>query len=144
MFIKRWFEIRKLYSNNPSLQQKINQIENAVEPIQSENLKVSGIEWDKFKDTFIIDSDKIFTNGFNSPVTKRNSLRLIASICNPLGIISPIVVLFIIYFQKLTTLKSNWNIDLNLEMSSEWLKLFNSLQFSKFTVQKFYLPRIFL
>ena len=25
-------------------------------------------------------------------------------------------------------------------MSSEWLKLFNSLQFSKFTVQRFYLP----
>ena len=142
--LKGGFELRKLYSNNPSLQQKINQIENAVEPIQSENLKVSGIEWDKFKDTFIIDSDKIFTNGFNSPATKRNILRLIASICNPLGIISPIVVLFIIYFQKLTTLKNNWNTDLNLEMSSEWLKLFNSLQFSKFTVQKFYLPRIFL
>ena len=25
-------------------------------------------------------------------------------------------------------------------MSSEWLKLFNSLQFSKFTMQRFYLP----
>ena len=25
-------------------------------------------------------------------------------------------------------------------MTSEWLKLFNSLQFSKFTVQRFYLP----
>ena len=99
-----------------------------------------GIEWDKFKDTFIIDLHKIFTNGFNSPVTKRNILSLIASIYDPLGIISPIVVLFKIYFQKLTTLKNNWDADLNLEMSSEWLKLFNSLQFSKFTVQRFYLP----
>ena len=99
-----------------------------------------GIEWDKFKDTFIIDLHKIFTNGFNSPVTKRNILRLITSIYDTLGIISPIVVLFKIYFQKLTTLKNNWDTDLNLEMSSEWLKLFNSLQFSKFTVQRFYLP----
>ena len=138
--LKGGFELRKFHSNNPSLQQKINQIENVVEPIQSEGLKVLGIEWDKFKDTFIIDLHKIFTNGFNSPVTKRNILRLITSIYDPLGIISPIVVLFKIYFQKLTTLKNNWDTDLNLEMSSEWLKLFNSLQFSKFTVQRFYLP----
>ena len=99
-----------------------------------------GIEWDKFKDTFIIDLHKIFTNGFNSLVTKCNILRLITSIYDPLGIILPIVVLFKIYFQKLTTLKNNWDTDLNLEVSSEWLKLFNSLQFSKFTMQRFYLP----
>ena len=73
--LKGGFELRKFHSNNPSLQQKINQIENVVEPIQSESLKVLGIEWDKFKDTFIIDLHKIFTNGFNSPVTKRNILR---------------------------------------------------------------------
>ena len=99
-----------------------------------------GIECDKFKDTFIIDLHKIFTNGFHSPVTKRNVLRLVASIYHPLGINSPIVILFKIYFQKLTTLKNNWDTDLNSEMSSEWLKLFNPLQFSKFTVQRFYLP----
>ena len=90
-----------------------------------------GIEWDKFKDIFITDLHKIFTNGFNSPVTKRSILRLIAN--DPLGIISPIVVLSKIYFQKLTTLKNNWDTNLSLEMTSEWLKLFNSLQFSKFT-----------
>ena len=32
------FELRKFHSNNPSLQQKINQTENAVESIPSENL----------------------------------------------------------------------------------------------------------
>ena len=78
-----------------------------------------GIEWDKFKDTFIIDLHKIFMNGFNSPITKCNILRLIASIYDPLGIISPIVFLFKIYFLKLTTLKNNWDTDLNLE----WLKI---------------------
>ena len=113
--------------SNPVLQKKINQIENSVEPVQSENLRVLGIQWDKFKDTFIIDLHKIFTNGFNSPITKRNISRLIARIYDPLGIISPIVLLLKIYFQKLTTLKNNWDTDLNLEMILEWLKLFNSL-----------------
>ena len=42
--LKGGFEFRKFHYNNPSLQQKINQIENAVEPIQSENLKVLRIE----------------------------------------------------------------------------------------------------
>ena len=77
------------------------------------------IERDKFKDIFIIDLQKIFTNGFNSPVGKRNILRLIESIYEPLGTISPMVVSFKIYFQKLITLKNNWDTDLNLEMSSE-------------------------
>ena len=117
--LKGGFEPRKFHSNNPSLQQKINQIENAVEPIQSENLNVLEIERDKFKDIFIIDLQKIFTNGFNSPVGKRNILRLIESIYEPLGTISPMVVSFKIYFQKLITLKNNWDTDLNLEMSSE-------------------------
>ena len=31
--LKGGFEFRKFHSNNPGLQQKINQIENAVEPI---------------------------------------------------------------------------------------------------------------
>ena len=42
--LKGGFELRKFHSNNPSLLQKINQIENAVEPIRSEKLKVLGIE----------------------------------------------------------------------------------------------------
>ena len=53
---------------------------------------------------------------------------------------SPLVVLFKICFQKLTTLKNKRNINLNLEMTLEWLKLFNSLQFPRFTIQRFYLP----
>ena len=105
--LKGAFKLRRLHSNNPSLQQKVNQIENAVELIQSESLKVLGIEWNKFQDTCIIDLHKIFTNGLNSPVTKRSILRLIASTYDPLGIISPIVALFKIYFQKLTALKNN-------------------------------------
>ena len=42
--LKGGFVLRKFHSNNTSLQQKINQIENAVELIQSEKLKVLAIE----------------------------------------------------------------------------------------------------
>ena len=83
-------------------------------------------------------------NGFNSPVTKRNILSLITSIYDPLGIISPIVVLFKIYFKKLTTLKNNWDTDLNLEMSSEWSKLFNYLEFSNSPWKDFIYQVIFI
>ena len=36
--LKDGFDLRKFNSNIPILQQKINQIENTVEPIQSENI----------------------------------------------------------------------------------------------------------
>ena len=45
------------------------------------------------------------------------------------------------YFQKLTTLRNDWKTDLIFEMTLKWLKLFNFLQFSNFTVQRFYLLR---
>ena len=78
--LKDGFDLRKFSSNIPILQQNINQIESTVEPIHSENIKLLGTDWDKFKDTFIIDLHKIFSNGFNFPMTKCNILRLIASI----------------------------------------------------------------
>ena len=100
-----------------------------------------GIEWDKFEDAFIIDLHKIFKNGFNSPVTKyfqanRKYLRsLIYDYFTNSSFIQNL-------FQKLTTPNNNWDTDVNLEVTSECIKLFNSLQFLKFTVQRFYLPSI--
>ena len=90
--------------------------------------KVSVIEWDKINDIFIIDLHKIFAYGFDFPIAKRNILRLIASICDPLRIMSKLSVLVKNYFQKLTNLRNNWNTGLNFEMTLKWLKLFNSLQ----------------
>ena len=70
--------------------------------------------------------------------TKRNRLKIIASIYDPIGIISPVVVLFKILFQKISLLKCECASDLNPGLASGWKKLLNSLKEMTFTVPRFY------
>ena len=49
----------------------------------------------------IILLNKIYEAGIELPMTKRNILKIIASIYDPIGIISPVVALFKILFQNL-------------------------------------------
>ena len=91
------FEFRKFHTNNPYLHTTINKIEK-LQPLE-DNLKVLGIDWHKQNDNFIIDLNKIYEAGFELPMTKRNILKIIASIYDPIGIISSVLALFKILFQ---------------------------------------------
>ena len=97
------FELRKFHTKDPNLQTTINEIEK-FQPLE-DNLKVLGIDWHKQNDSFIIDLNKIYEAGIELPTTKRNVLKIIASINYPIGIISPVVVLLKILFQKILLLK---------------------------------------
>ena len=55
--------------------------------------------------------------------TKREVLRAIASIYDPLGLINPVVVMFKIFFQKLCTANLHWDDLLNESLLSEWQNL---------------------
>ena len=101
------FELRKFHTNDPNLQTPINKIEK-FHPLE-DNLKVLGIDWHKQNDSFIIDLNKIYEASIELPTTKRNVLKIIASIYDPIGIISPVVVLFKILFQKISLLKCEWD-----------------------------------
>ena len=105
------FELRKFQTNDQNLQTAINKIEK-FQPLE-DNLKVLGIDWNKQNDSFIIDLNKIYEAGIELPTTKRNVLKIIASINYPIGIISPVVVLLKILFQKILLLKCEWDSDLN-------------------------------
>ena len=101
------FQLRKFHTNDGNLQTTINKIEE-FQPLE-DNLKVLGIDWHKQNDSFIIDLNKIYEAGIELPTTKRNVLKIIASIYDPIGIISPVVVLFKILFQKISLLKCEWD-----------------------------------
>ena len=92
------FELRIFHTNDPNLRTTINKIEK-FQPLE-DNLKVWGIGWHKQNNSFIIDLNKIYEVGIELPTTKRNVLKIIASIYDPIGIVSPVVVLFKILFQK--------------------------------------------
>lgn len=74
------FVLWKFQSNNSIFQDQINQIQNCDnfdETLQTKGLGIGGY---KGKDTFIIDLNKIFKNGVDLTLTKRNVLEVIVSI----------------------------------------------------------------
>ena len=136
MYKDAGFELRKFHGNDSNLQTAINKTEK-LQPLK-DNLKVSGIDWHKQNDSFIIDLNKIYEAGIELPTTERNVLKIIASINDPIGIISPVVILFKILFQKILLFKCEWDSDLNPGLASKWKKLLNSLKEMTFTVPRFY------
>ena len=114
-------ELRKYHTIDLNLQTTVNKIEK-FQPLE-DNLKVLEIDWHKQDDSFVIDLSKSYEAGIELPTTKRNVLKIIASIYDLIGIISPVVVLFKILFEKISLLKCEWDSDLNTGLKSEWKKV---------------------
>ena len=115
------FELRKYHTIDLNLQTTVNKIEK-FQPLE-DNLKVLEIDWHKQDDSFVIDLSKSYEAGIELPTTKRNVLKIIASIYDLIGIISPVVVLFKILFEKISLLKCDWDSDLNPGLKFEWKKV---------------------
>ena len=114
-------ELRKYHTIDLNLQTTVNKIEK-FQPLE-DNLKVLEIDWHKQDDSFVIDLSKSYEAGIELPTTKRNVLKIIASIYDLIGIISPVVVLFKILFEKISLLKCDWDSDLNPGLKFEWKKV---------------------
>eukprot|EP00794_Sanderia_malayensis_P019296 gene19296-biopygen16176 len=108
------FRLRKWKTNNEEVSQKIAEVEgdesgNCSLSYAKEKLgeikesgrrtKVLGIAWDMQKDQFQFELDKLSHNG-SSP-SKRSILSTLASLFDPLGVVSPVAVTAKILFQEL-------------------------------------------
>ena len=62
--------------------------------------KILGLKWDKFEDNFVFGFTAIREKSDVIP-TKRNVIKAIASIYDPLGLLNPIVVQMKTFFQRL-------------------------------------------
>ncbi|KAK9678918.1 Pao retrotransposon peptidase [Popillia japonica] len=61
------------------------------------------------------------------PITKRTILSDIAHIFDPLGVLSPCIVISKILLQKLWTLKISWDESLPIDIYTKWQNLRNEL-----------------
>ena len=108
-------EISDLYSSEP-----FNPDENAP-------TKVLGVPWNTDTDGlhFSLDSLKKLTSG---RITKRLLLRAVASVFDPLGILSPIVVTLKILFQHVCKGLKDWDETLDLVNQERWDKFLHEVK----------------
>ena len=144
------FTLRKWKSNDQDLMQRIKDAEksNMLENGQKENpeiqdsfaketlgttadkheskTKVLGIGWDMQSDTLEINLSKVSNLDLNPGLpTKRTILSTLASIFDPLGLVSPVLVSPKVLFQEMCIESLNWDDPLpqeKLSLWEEWVK----------------------
>lgn len=131
------FKLVKWASNHEKVMETISVNE------QSKNLCLSsdkicqvehvlGLQWDVKRDIF-----SIRTVEKQSPPTKRGLLSMLASVYDPLGMVSPVVVVAKIIFQSECRLSKGWDEKLSAENMSLWAKWKEDLnQLSNFNIPR--------
>ena len=118
------FNLRKFQSNNPNLEQKVYDMF-PEDQLFSDYNRILGILWDKLRDTFIFDFAEIRAK-FDENPTKRSMLQSLASIYDPLGLITPVTVKMKNLYQNVCAEKIAWDTKLPSDILKEWQRIINS------------------
>ena len=127
------FNLRKFRSNSAELEQMVNK--NYGMLTEEHNCliknKILGLQWDKLEDDFVFDFTEI-PEKFDVIPTKRNVIKAIASIYDPLGLLNPIVVHMKKFFQRLCSAKYGWDDLITNDYLEEWNELVKFLSAIEF------------
>ena len=82
--------------------------------------KVLGQVWDNKKDELKIEIGKVGEKAKALPPTKRSLLSVLASLFDPLGLISPVIVFAKILFQEVCKQKIDWDANFTEETLKGW------------------------
>ena len=111
--------IRKWMSNNKDVQEEIDKLEGTLVPNTDEITKILGISWNTSEDEFEFDLSSITEKVVCKSPTKRDLLSVIASVFDPLGMLSPITVKLKMLFQKACG-GNDWDTELSDDLLKEW------------------------
>ncbi|XP_057671162.1 uncharacterized protein LOC130902897 [Diorhabda carinulata] len=104
---------------------KDNNISNAILDIgDKESCKTLGIQWDN-KNDILKYTIKQFTH--RNTITKRHILSIIAQIYDPLGLLSPSIVIAKLIIQKLWSLHIRWDEPIPQDIEQTWYRFQNEL-----------------
>ncbi|XP_053697048.1 uncharacterized protein LOC128744228 [Sabethes cyaneus] len=125
------FPIRKWCSNSQQLMENIPIDERETmtpgEQGVNETIKVLGLRWDPTADTLKIAYHP--NPPVKQPPTKRTVYSEIAKFFDPLGLVSPVIVLAKLLAQKLWQLKINWDDPVDENIAKQWQNLQLSLMY---------------
>ncbi|XP_044585979.1 uncharacterized protein LOC123266017 [Cotesia glomerata] len=131
------FPIQKWISNQPDILSHVPPKKHleALSKSMDENFTVHalGLAWHPRADTFNF-TIKLATD---LPVTKRKILSAIAQIFDPLGFLTPVVIMTKVFIQELWTVKLGWDDELCQDDSHMWIEYLDQLQ----ELQQLSIPR---
>ena len=134
------FKLRKWKTNVDKLSQKICDKESGGESDERDQMKtepnsppdnitkVLGLTWDKEADSLQFKFDKLVEDSNMIVPTKRVILSTLATLFDPLGLISPLVVPAKVLFQDLCLSKLDWDEPLPPNELSRWEEWIKSLK----------------
>ena len=142
------FHLRKFCASHPSIFEEVppdcREMEVPTEPDSDEDIKTLGLLWHPLSDQFLISKGTCAQNlrePTTSPVSKRIS-SIVAAIFDPLGLISPVVVVYKIFMQQLWLHKLDWDDQLPAELLKEWIDMYLRLsQVNEITVDRLVLAK---
>ena len=94
-------------------------------PQRKKNYEILGVSWKIDCDKFLFDFKEIIEEPLSYDVIiKRVVLKVISSVFDPFGILSPIVINLKLLFQDLCLMKIDWDVSLAIEFVNKWEKKF--------------------
>ena len=145
------FKLRKIVTNSDELRCQVNTNEQTAEKqdtavsVEEEDQsyardslgtksdemegrhKILGVQWDFTQDTFTFNIGDVSHYMEDSEPTKRNVVSMTARFFDPLSVVSPVMVLFKMFFQHLCEARVGWA-PLTGDLLREWNHLLSSLQ----------------
>ena len=90
--------------------------------------KALGLEWNVTKDQFQVSISNVSISNLSGDVTRREMLRTIASMYDPLGFVSPVVMVGKMLFQEATAKKLDWDVQVPQPLEQRWIAWKESIQ----------------
>lgn len=125
------FEMQKWSSNSEELLKHLSDNSKTLEPVREKKeikldkvIKILGLTWDRKNDTFKVSVNLPATR---IPITKRVILSDVASLFDPFGWLSPVVITAKIMIQKLWLCCLGWDDELPSELVNEWINFRDEL-----------------
>ena len=156
IFSEAGMNIRKWRTNDPVLNERFKKAESDPDgkdqdSYSTENLnpkeiapvKVLGIPWDVADDMMIFSlkplEEYTYKNRCSRKITKRTLLRALASIFDPLGILSPIVISLKILFQNVCKASVSWDEEIDEMYLKRWEQVIEAVEeFKGVQIPRFY------
>ena len=131
--------VTKWRTNNAELRNFIHKsegIEFGNEKLENE--KVLGLQWNEKGDTFVLNVVELFNSAVTIKPTKRNILKVIASVYDPVGYLQSVIIKLKLLFQEICILSIKWDDHIG-KLESKWNNIVENLrEFTEIQVNRCY------